>query len=87
MVVGLHCIRTNVIDWRESSFDSEDAMAFGDGNILPFHEHTGKVMETWIEHRGMIRAMAVIPYKYIFSYSGCDDLVELLGDRGSVVPT
>jgi len=65
MIVGLHCICPTSINWEEdySDFTLDKAREVGEGNILPFYEHAhnGRTMETWREHSGIIRAMAVVP--------------------------
>mmetsp|Transcript_14353 Transcript_14353/g.26944 ORF Transcript_14353/g.26944 Transcript_14353/m.26944 type:complete len:718 (-) Transcript_14353:1861-4014(-) len=61
MIVGLHCVATS-IDWKNnySDFDLETAQECGEGNILPFFEHSrGEPMETWREDIGLVRALAV----------------------------
>lgn len=70
MVVGLHCM-CGAIDWggEYQDFVLEQAQAVGEGNILPFQLSTGNTMDTWREHTGMIRAMAVVPDRFMLSYS------------------
>eukprot|EP00978_Attheya_sp_CCMP212_P003319 scaffold6841_cov58-Attheya_sp.AAC.2 len=71
MVVGLHCA-SNSLDWEGdySQFDLEDAQESGEGNIIPFYEHSnGKRMETWRDSLGLISSLAVIPRKYVLSFS------------------
>lgn len=71
LIVGLHCICPKIRLWDEdySDFDLEEAQEVGEGNILPFYEHRGVAMETWRDHSGIIRAMAVVPNKYLLSSS------------------
>ncbi|CAB9509386.1 expressed unknown protein [Seminavis robusta] len=72
MVVGLHCICDRVLEYDEdcSDFDLEAASEIGEGNILPFYEfRNNHAMESWRGHFGIIRAMAVVPDKYLLSYS------------------
>ena len=72
LVVGLHCSPAGLIQWNQdySDFDLDAAQACGEGNILPFDLSTGKPLETWRAHSGIIRAMAVmLQDKYLLSYS------------------
>jgi len=74
IVVGLHC-RCESYNWEGdySQFDLEYSQEGGQGNIIPFYEHSeGSPMETWRESLGLIRALAVVPKKYVFSYSVCE---------------
>lgn len=70
MVVGLHCA-TRSYNWEDdySDYDLELAQNSGEGNILPFYEHTGTRMESWREGLELIKALAVIPRKYVLSLS------------------
>ena len=72
LVVGLHCSPAGLIQWNQdySDFNLDAAQACGEGNILPFDLSTGKALETWRGHSGIIRAMAVmLQDKYLLSYS------------------
>ena len=72
MIVGLHCLCQTIV-WKSdySNYDIEKAQRMGEGNILPFYEHSPnqRAMETWRGHSGIIRAMAVIPDRYLLSYT------------------
>jgi hypothetical protein len=71
MIVGLHCT-CGSIKWKSdySDFDLELAQECGEGNILPFFEHSnGEAMETWRESFGLVRALAVCgKRKTVLSY-------------------
>jgi len=72
MVVGLHCISTGILNWANdySDFDVKEAAALSKGNILPFIEYAKeKPLKSWRGHYGMIRAMAVVPDKYLLSFA------------------
>ncbi len=70
MVVGLHC-GVNSFQWKDdySDFDLGLAQEGGEGNILPFYEHTGGRMESWRESSELIQSLAVVPRKYVASFS------------------
>lgn len=71
IVVGLRCISLS-LDWKGdySQFDLESAQDAGEGNILPFYEYDDdNAMESWREDQGVVQAMAVIPKKYLLSYT------------------
>ena len=73
MMVGLHCLCPAGLKQGTdySGFDLDEAAEAGEGNILPFHEYAknANAMETWRDHYGPIRAMAVVPDKFLLSYS------------------
>jgi hypothetical protein len=78
MVVGMFCASQSH-DWEGdySQFDLEYVQKCGEGNILPFFENvaehvtdgTTTRMETWRESLGLIASLAVIPRKYLLSFS------------------
>ena len=73
IVVGLFCL-CNCFEYDEcySDFDEKEASYLSEGNILPFWENShGRPMETWRGDSGLIRAMAVVEEKYLFTLSIC----------------
>ena len=58
-------------DENFSNFDKDVAADLSEGNILPFWEHSTGAMETWRGDPGLIRAMAVVEDKYLFTLSIC----------------
>lgn len=72
IIVGLHCMTDGFLEYEDeylSDFDLDKAQQAGEGNILPFYEHSnGLQMETWRGNSGVIRAMAVIPHKYLLTF-------------------
>lgn len=68
MTVGMSCMCQVGIQCREdySDYHLEEAAALGESNILPFDEWDGEAMDTWRDHNGTIRAVAVVPDKYLF---------------------
>ena len=73
IVVGLYCL-CNCLEYDEnySEFDEKEAVDLSKGNILPFWENShGRPMETWRGDSGLIRAMAVVEDKYLFTLSIC----------------
>ena len=93
MMVGLHCLCPESAYWNSDNtiIDMYATSRLGKGNLLPFDLSTGLTMETWREHQGMIRAMAVIPPSYLLSYSirpghGLPDALVLWSLRDPGVP-
>ncbi len=73
IVVGLFSLcKCLPYDENFSDFDLVEAADRSEGNILPFWEHSnGRAMETWRGDPGLIRAMAVVEEKYLFTLSIC----------------
>jgi len=77
IVVGLYCAQGAYIKYEDkyySDFDLEEAQEAGQGTILPFYENSnGRAMETWRGAGvGLIRAMAVVNSKYLFTFNVCE---------------
>lgn len=76
IVVGLHCVEGASINYEDdyfSDFDLDKAQEVGEGTILPFYENSIDMkMETWRGNNGLIKAMAVIPLKYLFTLNVCE---------------
>ncbi len=93
MVVGLHCGVNSCFQWEDysSNFDLDLAQDCGEGNILPFYEHSGARMESWREKSELIKSLAVVPRKYVASLSfrignGCPDALILWSCDAPGVP-
>jgi hypothetical protein len=79
IIVGMHCLSGCLqYDNNFSYYDIEEAAELSEGNILPFWEHSiEKSMETWRGDPGLIRAMAVVDDKYLFTISVCPGVLAM----------